>query len=96
MLLRWNKVYGIIQTMVIVNILALILLVLLIADRMETSMVRAWPIGVGVLMMVLYGLSFLGALKWIDLLGVLFLLTGSVYFWRKERRLCMEKVLRKC
>ena len=52
-------VYGIIQTMVIVNILALILLVLLIADCMETSMVRAWSIGVGVLMMVLYGLSFL-------------------------------------
>ena len=95
MLLQWNKVYGIIQTMVIVNILALILLVLLIADRMETSMVRAWPIGVGVLMMVLYGLSFLGALKWIDLLGVLFLLTGSVYFWRKDRKLCMGKVCRK-
>ena len=95
MLLQWNKVYGIIQTMVIVNILALILLVLLIADRMETSMVRAWPIGVGVLMMVLYGLSFFGALKWIDLLGALFLLTGSVYFWRKDRKLCMEKVCRK-
>ena len=82
--------------MVIVNILALIVLILVIADRMETSMVRAWPIGVGVLMMVLYGLSFLSALKWIDLLSALFLLICFTFtLWSKDRKDCIGRVYRK-
>lgn len=59
--------------MFIINTVAFLLLILLTAYRFKVSALKAWPVAVSVLVMVLYVLAYFKALGFIDIISIAFI-----------------------
>lgn len=78
-----------------IHIISLFVFVLILAGTFKRSFAEALPVGVGCLVLLLYGLCYGRHLKWIDVMGTVFL-AGVLIVWMMQKKERKKELLKAC